>query len=115
MFSKKNLQDIPREGTSHSIGSRKIIVGKDNTSSKYFEAYTYGYLPSGIKWEMHEHDNIIEICVVAKGKGIIRDSEGKEETFIAGDRFIFPSNTKHEIENNSGEEAEFYFFRFQDQ
>lgn len=115
MFSKKNLQDIPREGTPHSTGSRKIIVGKDNTSSKYFEAYTYGYLPSGIKWEMHEHDNIIEICVVAKGKGIIRDSEGKEETFIAGDRFIFPSNTKHEIENNSGEEAKFYFFRFQDQ
>jgi len=115
MFSKKNLRDIPMEVTSHSTGSRKIIVGKDNTSSKYFEAYTYGYLPSGIKWEMHEHDNIIEICVVAKGKGIIRDSEGKEETFIAGDRFIFPSNTKHEIENNSGEEAEFYFFRFQDQ
>ena len=92
-----------------------MIVTKKDTTSKYFEAYTYGYLPSGVKWEMHKHNNIVEICVVTKGKGIVRDSEGKEEAFVAGDRFIFPSNAKHEIENTSTEEAEFYFFRFQDQ
>jgi len=115
MFSKKNLQDIPVEGTLHASGSRKMIVAKDETTSKYFEAFTYGYMPSGVKYEMHEHDNIVEICVVTKGMGVIRDSEGKEESFVAGDRFIFPSNTKHEIENNSDEDAEFYFFRFKDQ
>lgn len=115
MFSKKNLRDIPIEGTSHASGSRKMIVSKEDTTSKYFEALTYGYLPSGVKWEMHEHDNIVEICVVTKGKGVIRDFDGNEETFVAGDRFIFPSNTKHEIENNSNEDAEFYFFRFKDQ
>jgi len=114
MFSKKNLQDIPVEETSHASGSRKVIVGKEETSSQYFEAHTYGYLPAGVKWAMHEHDNIVEICVVTKGKGLVRDSEGNEEAFVAGDRFIFPSNTKHEIENNSDEAAEFYFFRFQD-
>ncbi len=114
MFSKKNLQEIPTEGTSHMSGSRKMIVAKEEITSKYFEAHTYGYLPSGVKWEMHEHDNIIEICVVTKGKGIIRDSQGNEESFTTGDRFIFPSNTKHEIENNSSENAEFYFFRFKD-
>ncbi len=92
-----------------------MLVGKDETTSKYFEAHTHGFLPAGTKWEVHEHDNIVEICVVTKGKGIVRDSQGHEEAFIAGDRFIFPSNTKHEIENNSDEEAEFYFFRFQDQ
>jgi len=115
MFSKKNLQNIPTEGTSHASGSRKMVVSKEETTSKYFEAYTYGYLPSGVKWEMHEHDNIVEICVVTKGKGILRDFDGNEETFVAGDRFIFPSNTKHEIENNANEDAEFYFFRFKDQ
>ncbi len=115
MFSKKNIQDIPVEGTSHSSGSRKMIVAKEDATSKYFEAHAYGYLPSGVMWETHEHDNIVEICVVTKGKGIVRDHEGKEEAFVAGDRFIFPSNTKHEIENNSDEEAEFYFFRFQNQ
>jgi len=115
MFSKKNLQNIPTEETSHTSGSRKMIVAKEETTSKYFEAHTYGYLPSGGKWEMHEHDNIVEICVVTKGKGVVRDSEGNEEEFVVGDRFIFPSHTKHEIENNSHEEAEFYFFRFQDQ
>ncbi|HUQ84975.1 MAG TPA: hypothetical protein VM077_01515 [Candidatus Limnocylindrales bacterium] len=47
MFSKKNIQDIPLEETSHSSGTRKMIVGKEETSSEYFEAYTYGYLPSG--------------------------------------------------------------------
>jgi len=115
MFSKKNLQNIPIEGTSHASGSRKMVVAKEETTSKYFEAYTYGYLPSGVKLEMHEHDNIVEICIVTKGKGIIRDSQNNEEAFVVGDRFIFPSNTKHEIENNSDEEAEFYFFRFKDQ
>ncbi len=115
MFSKKNLQDIPIEETSHSSGSRKTIVAKDETTSKNFEAYTYGYLPSGAKWEMHEHQNIVEICVVSKGKGIVRDSKGNAESFVPGDRFIFPSNTKHEIENNSELEAEFYFFRFRDE
>ncbi len=115
MFSKKNIQDIPIEGTSHASGSRRMLVSKDETTSKYFDAYTYGFLPAGVKWEMHEHDNIVEICVVTKGKGVVRDLEGNEEVFVAGDRFIFPSNTKHEIENNSDEEAEFYFFRFQNQ
>ncbi|MBU1033898.1 cupin domain-containing protein [Patescibacteria group bacterium] len=115
MFSKKNLQNIKVEGTSHASGSRKMIVAKEEITSKYFEAHTYGYLPSGVKWEMHEHDNTVEICVVTKGKGTVRDSQGNEEAFIPGDRFIFPSNTKHEIENNSDEEAEFYFFRFKDQ
>ena len=115
MFSKKNIKDISVEETSHSTGSRKMIANKNDTSSKYFEAFTYGYLPAGAKWEMHEHQNIIEICVVTKGKGIIRDSDGQEEVFVTDDRFIFPSNTKHEIENNSEETAEFYFIRFQDQ
>lgn len=115
MFSKKNLKEIPLEETAHSSGSRKMLVSKTETTSNYFEAFTYGYLPAGVKWEMHEHDNIIEICVVTKGKGIIKDSEGNIETFVSGDRFIFTSNTKHEIENNSDEGAEFYFIRFKDQ
>ena len=115
MFSKKNLQNIPLEKTLHGSGSRKMIVSKEETTSKFFEAYTYGYMPPGEKYEMHEHDNIVEICVVTKGNGIIRDSEGNEESFATGDRFIFPSNTKHEIENNSDEEAEFYFIRFKNQ
>ena len=115
MFSKKNFNDFPIQGTAHSSGSRKMIVNKDETTSKYFEAFTYGYLPPGDKLEMHEHDNIIEICVVTNGKGIIKDSEGNIENFVEGDRFIFTSNTKHEIENNSDEESEFYFIRFKDQ
>ena len=115
MFSKKNLNEMLVEETSHTSGSRKMLANKDETSSKYFEAFTYGYLPAGVKWEMHEHDNVVEICVVAKGKGIVRDSEGNIENFIEGDRFIFTSNTKHEIENNSSEVAEFYFIRFRDQ
>ncbi|MBU2101282.1 cupin domain-containing protein, partial [Patescibacteria group bacterium] len=105
MFSKKNIKDIPVEGTSHASGSRKTLLDKEETSSKYFEAYTYGYLPPGVKWEMHEHDNIVEICVVVKGSGVVRDEENNEESFELGDRFVFPSNTKHEIENTGQEEA----------
>ena len=76
---------------------------------------TYGYLPSGVKWEMHDHINIIEICIVIKGKGIIKDIDGNVEEYKAGDRFIFPSGTKHEIENNSDLESEFYFIRLKEQ
>lgn len=115
MFSKNNINDIPVEETSHSSGSRRMIVAKDETTSNYFEAYTYGYLPPGEKYEMHKHDNIVEICVVVRGSGVIRDADGKVETFVTNDRFIFPSNTQHEIENNSGDLAEFYFIRFRDQ
>lgn len=115
MFSKVNLNDIRIEGTSHASGSRKMVVSKEQTTSKYFEAMTYGYLPAGVKWEMHEHTNIIEICIVVKGKGVVKDHEGNIEKYVAGDRFIFTANTKHEIENTSNEESEFYFIRLQDQ
>jgi len=92
-----------------------MVVSKDQRTLKYFEAMTYGYLPSGVKWEMHDHQNIIEICIVVKGNGIIKDSSGNIERYKEGDRFIFPSNEKHEIENDSDSESEFYFIRFQDQ
>lgn len=111
MFSKKNIKDIPVEETPHATGSRKLLVGKSDVSSLYFEAFTYGYLPSGEKWASHKHDNIIEICLVVKGSGIIKDAGGNTENFESGDRFIFPANTEHEIENTSKETAEFYFFR----
>jgi mannose-6-phosphate isomerase-like protein (cupin superfamily) len=113
MFSKKNIKDIPVEETPHSTGSRKLLVGKPDVISLYFEAFTYGYLPGGEKWAIHKHENIIEICLVIKGSGIIRDAIGNAEGFESGDRFIFPSDTQHEIENTSKETAEFYFLRIQ--
>lgn len=115
MFSKINLRDIKIEDTSHSSGSRKVVVSKDQTTSKYFEAITYGYLPTGVKYQMHDHINTIEICIVVKGNGIIRDAEGNIEEYKVGDRFIFSSGVKHEIENNSDTTSEFYFVRFKDQ
>lgn len=114
MFFKKNIKDIPVEETSHSSGSRKSIVTKEEITSKYFEAYTYGFLPAREKWSIHKHENIDEICVVLKGQGVVRDSNGNEEHFVEGDRFIFPANVEHEIENTSSETNEFYFFRLLD-
>lgn len=114
MFSKKNIKNIPVEETPHATGSRQLLVGRTETTSSYFEAMTYGYLPSSEKWAIHKHDNIIEICLVIKGNGIIRDTNGEIEEFEPGDRFIFPANTEHELENTSKEVAEFYFFRVQD-
>ena len=114
MFSKKNISNIPVEGTPHASGSRKLLVSKEETTSNYFEAMTYGYLPAGEKWLMHKHENIVEICLVIKGSGVIRNTEGETEIFARGDRFIFPSSTEHELENTSSETSEFYFFRLQD-
>jgi len=111
MFSKKNVKDIPLEVTPHGTGSRKLLVGKDDTTSVYFNAYTNGFLPSGEKFAFHKHENMVEICLVIKGSGVIKNVSGEEESFQAGDRFIFSSDTDHEIENTSSETAEFYFIR----
>ena len=111
MFSKKNINSIPIEETSHSTGSRKTIAGKQDVSSPYFEAITYGYLSANEKWELHQHEDIIEICIVIKGTGVVRDQQKNEESFESGDRFIFPANTFHEIENISKGTDEFYFIR----
>ncbi len=113
MFNKKNIQNIPTEQTSHNSGSRKMLATKEEVNSNYFEAFTYGFLPTKEKWVMHKHENIVEICLVIKGSGVIKNIKGETETFESGDRFIFPSDTEHEIENSSGETAEFYFFRIQ--
>lgn len=113
MFSKKNLQSLPTEETSHANGSRKVVVAKDETTSNYFEAFTYGYLPASEKWALHKHENIIEICIVVKGAGVIRDASVQEDQYKPGDRFIFPADIEHEIENTSAETSEFYFIRFQ--
>lgn len=111
MFSKKNIDSIPIEETSHSAGSRKMIAGKSDVPSPYFEAITYGYLPANEKWDLHQHEDIVEICLVIKGAGVIRDRQKNEEVFEPEDRFIFPANTFHEIENTSKGTAEFYFIR----
>lgn len=115
MFLKKNIHDIPIEDTPHASGARKLLVNKTDTTSAYFEAYTYGYLSPREKFSMHKHNNIIEICLVVKGSGLIKDNQGNRETYQKGDRFIFPSNTEHEIDNSSDETSEFYFIRVQDQ
>lgn len=114
MFSKKNINDIPIEETPHSTGSRKLIVSKNDVISANFEAMTYGYLPSKEKWVMHNHINILEICLVINGSGRVRDANGNAELFKPGDRFIFPAGIDHEIENTSPETDEFYFFRLKD-
>jgi mannose-6-phosphate isomerase-like protein (cupin superfamily) len=111
MFSKEDINSIPVEETSHSTGYRKTIASKLDVPSPYFEAFTYGYLPANEKWEPHQHEDIIEICIVVKGTGVVRDQQKNEEAFEPGDRFIFPENTFHEIENTSKDTAEFYFIR----
>jgi quercetin dioxygenase-like cupin family protein len=111
MFSKKNLASIPIEETPHATGSRKLLASKKEVPSDFFEAFTYGYLPTGQIWSMHQHENIVEICLVIKGEGTIKDEQGNKETFAAKDRFVFPPNILYEIENTSDEVAEFYFFR----
>jgi mannose-6-phosphate isomerase-like protein (cupin superfamily) len=111
MFSKKNINAIPIEETNHSTGSRKMIASKLDVSSPCFEAFTYGYLPANEKWELHQHEDIVEICIVIKGTGLVRDQQNNEEAFEPGDRFVFSANTAHEIENTSKEVDEFYFIR----
>lgn len=108
---KKSNDSVPREDAHGGSGGRKLYASKGELQNNQFQAMTYGYLPAGSKFEWHHHENIEEIMLVLKGRGIVRDRDG-EYLYEAGDFFIFPANIEHEIENSSNdEEHEYVFYR----
>jgi len=105
---KKANETFRREDAHQGSGGRKLYIAEDEV--KNFQGMTYGYLPAGSKFAWHHHENINEVMVVLKGRGILKDEDG-EYTYEVGDVFIFPANVDHEIENNSEEEHEYIFVR----
>ena len=71
---------------------------------------TYGFLPSGRKFEWHTHEDMNEVMFVLKGQGTVRDEDGAY-SYAEGDVFIFPQGVFHEIENSSDQEHEYIFIR----
>ena len=53
----------------------------------------------------HSHDHE-EICVVLRGTGVVREQDGPEERFAAGDVIVAPARTVHEVRADEGVECE---------
>ena len=108
---KKVSGEFKREDAHGGSGGRKLYVAEDEL--KNFHGMTYGYLPAGAKFEWHSHEDINEVMVVLKGRGIVRDIDGEYE-YNVGDVFIYPKNVEHEIQNDSEEEHEYIFVRIKE-
>jgi len=108
---KKSNDTFKREDAHGGSGGRKLYIAEDEI--KNFHGMTYGYLPSGAKFDWHSHNNINEVMIVLKGSGIVKDSDG-EYQYNVGDVFIFPKNVEHEIENQTHEEHEYIFVRIKE-
>ncbi len=46
-FTKTNIRKIPIEKAHGGSGSRQILVNPKNLTTKYFEAFTKGFLRPG--------------------------------------------------------------------
>lgn len=109
-IQKKSFESVPLEGAHDGAGGRRLYVDQGEINNIDWQAMTYGYLPSKGVFDWHHHDDIEEFMLVIKGDGIVSDEEGDYE-YSKGDLFIFPANTKHKIENPSGQEHEYVFVR----
>ena len=105
---KKENKSFEREAAHVGSGFRKVFIAENEV--KNYQALTYGYIPAGKKFDLHNHENITEIMIVLKGEGIVRDEDG-EYGYAPGDVFIYPPNVMHEIENTGSDEHEFVFVR----
>ena len=85
-------------------------IDDKRTPSEKIQGLTHGWLPTGRKFDRHNHEGIEEVMYVLEGSGLVRDDDG-EYSFKKGDVFIFPDSVFHEIENNGEKEAEFVFIR----
>ena len=107
---KRSHSEIEKEVAHGGSGARKVYATNNHIKSQYFDAMTYGYLPAGNSFDWHEHKYIEEIMVVVKGSGAVYDDE-RNYSYEPGDVFIYPTNTKHKITNNSDEEHVMMFVR----
>ena len=110
-IKKKQLEGINLEPAHGGSGSRRVLAGEDEVMN--YQGVTYGYLPTGNKYEWHKHDDVNEIMFVMQGTGTVRDDDGIY-AYEPGDFFIYPVGIYHEIENTGKRESEFLFVRVYD-
>jgi len=106
----KKSKDVQKEAAHGGSGARKLYLTKGELENKDFEAMTHGFLPPHSKFEWHTHESVEEVLLVLKGTGLVKDRDG-EYAYAEGDLFVFPPNVEHEVENPTGEEQEYIFFR----
>lgn len=109
-FAKTNIDDIPIENAHGGAGSRQMLIQPDQVESRYFEAVTKGFLPSGQLFDWHVHEDTDEVFIVTKGHGVF-SCENQTTDYAAGDVITVGANLKHKIEANGDETTEGFFIR----
>ncbi len=105
---KKSAESVQLEPAHDGAGSRKLLVANDEV--KNVQGITHSWLPVGKAFAWHKHDDCNELMYVLKGCGKVRDEDGIYE-FHAGDCFIFPQGTAHELTNTCSETVKAIFIR----
>lgn|SRR5690348_4196527 len=109
-FSKVNIAKLPIEDAHNGTGSRQLLVKPEHVESKYFEAVTKGFIPSGNMFDWHTHQDTDEIFIVTKGEGKF-SCEDAATTYKTGDVITVGANLKHKIEALGNETTEGFFIR----
>ena len=105
---KKSAESVQLEPAHDGAGSRKVLIANDEVRN--VQGLTHSWLPIGKAFAWHKHDDCNECMYVLKGHGVVRDEDGEYE-FHAGDCFIFPQGTSHELINTGRETVEAIFIR----
>ncbi len=105
-YLKKNLTEFVAETIHNVAKSRRVLASrKDN---KNLEAITNAFLHPKQKWDWHKHEQIDEVAIVLKGKGVF-GLQKKLLLYKTGDVITIPSGNMHKWE--ALDYCEFIFIR----
>ena len=110
--TKKSLSEIQVEEAHGGAGKRQMIFHKSEPFvSSQFEAMTKGFLPPGVSYDWHQHDEVDEFFLVVAGEGEIEYTDGRKFSYKADDVFYSPAGISHRLSNTGTNDNIFYFVR----
>jgi quercetin dioxygenase-like cupin family protein len=93
---------MPEEGAKDVF--LKVLIGTEDGSSNIIMRYIK-VLPGGnTPFHSHNHEHVVKI---ERGKGIVTDEKGKENTVIQGQSLFIEGLKKHQFKNPFGDTFEF--------
>lgn len=91
----KDLDKLVSITTSHGVGSKKVLLGNDETDTPITQ-FAVTTIYAGEKAAAHTHIDMAEIFYFQTGKGVL-SLDGKEYPVFPG-RFVFiPNDVSHEL------------------
>ncbi|HET9030258.1 MAG TPA: cupin domain-containing protein, partial [Candidatus Aquilonibacter sp.] len=109
-MKKVNISDVPEDAWSSPKGTyagfgKQIseALGRDRDSTDVMKRHPFDLeilrVPPGkIAYPYHAHNTQWEFYLVASGRGVSRDDDGRTPV-VAGDAFLYPPGQAHQMIN----------------